>query len=98
MQLVDGDQFHIEFRERLHHAPGHQPLGRQIEKPRFAFCCAPPCCDIGFVGLTGMDRFGCHARELQRCGLVLDQCDERRYHDRQSAQDERRHLEAERLP
>ena len=49
MRLVDGDQFHIELPERVQHALGHQPFGREIEQPRFAFGDAPPCRDIGFV-------------------------------------------------
>ena len=98
MRLVDGDELHVEPRQRPHHTLRHQPLGREIKQPHLPRRHAPPDGDVLVPVLRRIDALGRDTGELQRRHLVLHQRHQRRYHDGEPTPRQRRHLVAQRLP
>lgn len=95
MRLVDRDQADILPFQRLQHALGHQPLGREIKQPRFTPGHPLPGGDVAVPVDRGIDGIGRHAGQPQGGDLILHQRDQRRDHKRETAQNQRRNLVAE---
>ena len=95
--LVDRDQPHLQLGERGQHALGHQPLGRHVEDPGLAPRGPAPGGDVLVPAALGVDRVGRDPGQAQGGDLVVHQGDQGRDHHGQPAQNQRRHLEAERL-
>ena len=97
MRLIHRDQADIRARECVQHALCHQPFGRQIQKSRLPCRHATPGGDILIAVYPGINGVGRHPRQAQGRHLVLHQRHQRRDHDGQAAQHQRRHLVAERF-
>ena len=97
MRLVDGEQAYMQAIERRQHALGHQPFRGHVEKACLSRRGPAPGRDIVGAALRRVDAVRRDPGEPEGGDLVLHQRDQRRHHHRETAHDQRRDLETQRL-
>ncbi len=97
MRLVNGEQVHVPLLQIFDKAGQHQPLGRDVEQPKFAVVQAAQSRTRFAGGERRIQKRRGNSGGLQRVHLVFHQRDERRDDDGEAGPHERGQLEAKRF-
>ena len=97
VRLVDGDQTQRQFRQPIHHGPGRQTLGRDIQQVQLAGAGRRPDGRTLVQRHAGIQTGGRHALLFQRLDLIGHQGDQGRDHQAQAGPQDGRDLIADAL-